>query len=129
MSMQSFRNPPPPPKHTPVHIRAWLRDLHARRSLTEKNFRHTAFPQKLGVIHVGVWQLALRRLAVGGWWPLAAVGGWRLVVGVGWWLAFGGSRRVAVGSGWRLVAVGGWWSLRVILSRSKGFLQDRPACM
>ena len=43
---------------------------------------------------VGGW-----RLAVGGWWGLAAICGWQLVVG----------------GGWRL-PVGGWWSLGAVLN-------------
>ena len=43
----------------------------------------------------------LQKMAVGGWWQLAAVGGsWWLAIGGGWWLVVGG--------GWKRLAVGGW---------------------
>ena len=56
---------------------------------------------------IGSW----RRLALGGWWQLAAVGAWRLVT---------------AGGGWQL-AVGGPWGLSLRpLTKKGGLLEDTP---
>ena len=73
---------------------------------------------------LGWWLVAVVdcRLAVGGWWRLAADGGWWLVVVGSWQLAVdGGWLWMAAGGGWRLVVLGG-----CPYQKKMGVLKDSP---